>query len=118
MVYPCWPILPGSASLQDRQLLNRLIVRVLSDDRQLLARPVYLRAGNVVCAVRKLGELRSDGHGILRVVEVARNPKTLNCFLLLVEHEGDRVIWLDVVRNDEGHHGVSSAQLQRDIPTL
>src|ERR1700678_1125745 len=118
MVDPWWPIVPGSAAPQDRQLLNGLIVRVLSHDRQLLAGSVYLRAGNVVCAVRKLGELRPDGHGILRVVEVARNPKTLNCFLLLVEHDGDRVIWLDVVLNDEGRRDVPSAQLDRDIPPL
>ena len=50
--------------LQSKLGLNRLIIRILSHDRQLLADAVYLRARNVVCAVRQLGELRCDGHGI------------------------------------------------------
>src|ERR1700677_765978 len=95
--------------------LNGLIVRVPSYHRQLLAGAVDLRAGHVVYAVGHLGELGRDGHSILRVVEVARDPYTLNCLALLVEHKSYRIVGLDVVLNDEGRRSFSSAQLHRDI---
>ncbi len=76
------------------QVLNWLIVGILSYDCQLLAGAVDLRARHVVYAIRQLGKLGRDGHSILGVVEVACDPYTLNRLVLLVECKSERIAGL------------------------
>lgn len=97
---------------------DRLICRVLSGHRQVLAGAVDLSASDVVRSVWQLGKLCGDGYCIRSVIEVARDLKALDCFELMIEYKRQRIVGFDVVLDHEGDDPRSSACLKRDVAGL